>query len=162
MSVRKAVYPGSFDPITNGHLDIVQRAKGLVDEVYIALFLNPTKHPLFTIKERIDILQTLFKADPAVKVVSFEGLIVDFCREHEIFTIIRGLRAVSDFDYEFQMALTNRKLNDRIDSVFLMTDTKYSYLSSTIIKQISRFNGDVGDFVPAIVEDALKRKMKHE
>ena len=162
MPTRKAVYPGSFDPITKGHMDIVHRAKSLVDEVHIALFLNPTKQPLFEIEERIAILKELYRNDDQVVISSFNGLIVDYCEEQQIYTIIRGLRAVSDFDYEFQMSLTNRKLNDKIDTVFLMTDEKYSYLSSTIVKQVSRFDGEISQFVPEIVVEALKRKMDNE
>ena len=160
--MKKAIYPGSFDPITNGHIDIVKRAQNVFDEIYIAVIRNPDKNPLFSVAERIKLIQELFKDSPGIKVESFEGLLVDYADTKQIYTVIRGLRAVSDFDFEFQMALTNRNLNDKIDTVLMMTDEKYSYLSSSIVKQIAQFGTKADQFIPEIVNEALKRKMNHE
>jgi pantetheine-phosphate adenylyltransferase len=153
---RKAIYPGSFDPITNGHCDIVQRALMIFDEVYIGVIENPQKNTLFSIEERIQIIQHLFKDNPRVHVEGFEGLLVDFAKIKNIYTMIRGLRAVSDFDYECQMSHTNRHLCPQLDTVFLMTDAKYSYLSSSLVKQVARYHGDISHFVPAEIETILK------
>ncbi|MFC1754059.1 pantetheine-phosphate adenylyltransferase [Thermoproteota archaeon] len=157
--MKQAVYPGSFDPITNGHIDIVKRASRLFDELYIGVIANPQKKALFSVDERISLIQDVFKNEPNVFVQGFEGLLIDFVCQKKITNIIRGLRAVSDFDYEFQMALTNRKLQPDINTVFFMTDAKYSYLSSSLVKELAYFNADVSDFVPGIVLDHLKQKM---
>ncbi|RAP29843.1 pantetheine-phosphate adenylyltransferase [Candidatus Marinamargulisbacteria bacterium SCGC AG-343-D04] len=154
--IRKALYPGSFDPITNGHMDIIQRACTIFDEVTIVIFDNPSKEPLFSFLERKEQILKVLGAYPNVTVDSFKGLLVDYARDHEFHTIIRGLRAVSDFDYEFQMALTNRKLGKTIDTIFFMTDEKYSYLSSSLIKQVCKYGGDISAFVPAYIEEALR------
>jgi pantetheine-phosphate adenylyltransferase len=160
--MKKAIYPGSFDPITNGHIDIIKRALPLFDEVHIAVIQNPTKStPFFSIQERIQLIKELFHDNPAIMIEGFEGLLADYARQKNIFTIIRGLRAVSDFDFEFQMALTNRKLEAKIDTIFLMTDEKYSYLSSSLVRQLAQLNGPIGQFVPEIIEKALKGKKKH-
>lgn len=157
--MKKAIYPGSFDPITNGHIDIIKRALPLFDEIHIAVIQNPIKTtPFFSIQERIQLITELFKDNPAIKIEGFEGLLADFAREKNVFTIIRGLRAVSDFDFEFQMALTNRNLEAKIDTIFLMTDEKYSYLSSSLVRQLAKLNGPIGQFVPEIIEKALKGK----
>lgn len=156
--MKKAIYAGSFDPITNGHIDIIQRALGLFDEIHIAVIQNSAKNPLFTLPERIELIKSIFASYPNVIVEGFEGLLVDYAFKKNIFTLIRGLRAVSDFDYEFQMALMNRKLQPKIDTVFLMTDQKYSYLSSSLVKQIAKFQTDITEFVPDIVKKALERK----
>jgi pantetheine-phosphate adenylyltransferase len=158
--MKKAIYAGSFDPITNGHIDIINRALSLFDEVLIAVIYNPNKNALFTIKERIDLIKKVFKNNTRIEVEGFEGLLVEFAYHKKIFTLIRGLRAVSDFDYEFQMALMNRKLQPKIDTVFLMTDQKYSYLSSSLVKQIAHFNADISDLIPAEIKKALKDKFK--
>jgi len=157
--MKKAIYPGSFDPITNGHLDIVRRATTVFDKVYIAVLENPSKAPFFTLDERIRLIKKVIGKDPKIQVVGFHGLLVDLAKEKNIFTIIRGLRAVSDFEMEFQIALTNRTLHPKIDTVFLMTDFKYSYLSSSIVKQLAKYNGEIKAFVPSLVEKALKEKM---
>lgn len=157
--LKKAIYPGSFDPITNGHIDIAERALQVFDEVHLAIFINPEKNPLFTESEKIALIKSLFKKTPRIHVVSFKGLLSDYANQTKIFTIIRGLRAVSDFDYEFQFALTNRKLNSKLETIFLMTDSRYAYLSSSLVKQLVGFSADISPFVPKQVEDALKRKM---
>jgi len=157
--MQAAIYPGSFDPITNGHLDVVRRALSLVNRVVVGVIYNPEKNPLFSLEERMDLIRTLFKDEPRVEVASFSGLLIDFARLQNVYTIIRGLRAVSDFDYEFQMAITNRHLCPKLDTVFLMTDVDYSYLSSSLVKQVARFGGDVSSFVPIEIELKLKEKL---
>ncbi|MFZ3065034.1 MAG: pantetheine-phosphate adenylyltransferase [Nitrospirota bacterium] len=153
-----AVYPGTFDPITNGHIDLVERSLGIFDEVIIALAPNPKKIPLFTIEERIEMIKTATKGLENVKTDVFNGLLVNYAKKKKAKAIIRGLRAVSDFEYEFQMALMNRRLDSRIETVFLMPSEEYSYLTSTIIKEIAAFKGSVNGLVPKIVEDKLKEK----
>ena len=158
--MKKAIYPGSFDPITNGHVDIVNRACLLFDEIIIAVFNNPEKQPLFNFKERVVLINKVFQDNPQVTVQLFSGLLVDYAMSQSVFTIIRGLRAVSDFEYEFQMSLINRKLNEKLETVFLMTDEKFFYLSSSIVRQLSLFNTSVAAFVPSVVNDALRCKAK--
>ncbi|MEK6678584.1 MAG: pantetheine-phosphate adenylyltransferase [Nitrospirota bacterium] len=153
-----AVYPGTFDPITNGHIDLVERSLGIFDEVIIALAPNPKKIPLFTIEERIEMIKAATKGLENVKTDVFNGLLVNYAKKKKAKAIIRGLRAVSDFEYEFQMALMNRRLDSRIETVFLMPSEEYSYLTSTIIKEIAAFKGSVKGLVPKIVEDKLKEK----
>ena len=153
-----AVYPGTFDPITNGHIDLVERSLGIFDEVIIALAPNPKKMPLFTIEERIEMIKAATKGLENVKTDVFNGLLVNYAKKKKAKAIIRGLRAVSDFEYEFQMALMNRRLDSRIETVFLMPSEEYSYLTSTIIKEIAAFKGSVKGLVPKIVEDKLKEK----
>lgn len=157
--MRVAIYPGTFDPVTNGHLDIIKRAVLLFDQVIISVARENYKNNLFTLAERMDLMTKVTKGMEGVVVDSFAGLTVDYCREKGANAIIRGLRAVSDFDYEFQMALMNRKLDNRIDTVFLMTDQKYSYISSSIIKQIAQLNGCIKGLVPEEVLSALTKKM---
>ena len=158
--MKKAIYPGSFDPITNGHIDVLRRASRVFDEVHIAVIQNPEKNSFFTIEERIENLQKLFQTEPKIQIEGFKGLLVDYAKKKDIYTIIRGLRAVSDFDFEFQMALTNRNLESKIDTVFLMTDEKYSYLSSSLVRQLAKLNGPIGQFVPDLIEQALREKCK--
>jgi pantetheine-phosphate adenylyltransferase len=153
-----AVYPGSFDPITNGHIDILSRASKFFDKVYVTVLNNPDKKTLFTVDERIKIITEIIKDKDGVEIAMFDGLLVDYAKNIGADAIVRGLRAVSDFDYEFQLALTNRTLNDTVDTVFLMTNKDYSYLSSGLVKQICQFGGDVSEFVPEIVMNALKEK----
>tara|TARA_Y100001970_G_scaffold290551_2_gene424675 strand:- start:2012 stop:2488 length:477 start_codon:yes stop_codon:yes gene_type:complete len=156
---KKALYPGSFDPITYGHLDIIKRASEIFDELTIAIVDNPDKSPLFSIEERKELIVNVIKADN-VRIDSFKGLLVQYATDNAFQTIIRGLRAVSDFDYEFQMSLTNRRLGENIDTIFFMTDEKYSYLSSSIVKQVCRYGGDISSFVPEEVSLSLKEKLK--
>jgi len=160
--MKKAIYPGSFDPITNGHVDIVNRACSLFDEIIIAVFNNPEKQPLFNFKERVVLINKVFQDNPQVTVQLFSGLLVDYAMSQSVFTIIRGLRAVSDFEYEFQMSLINRKLNEKLETVFLMTDEKFFYLSSSIVRQLSLFNTSVDAFVPSVVSDALSCKAESD
>lgn len=157
---RRALYPGSFDPLTYGHLDLIERARQLFDEVYVAVAVNYEKNPLFTIEERLAFLKRAIGKKPGVFVEAFEGLIVDYARINGISIMLRGLRATSDFDYEFQMALTNRRLAQDIDTIFLMPSEKYFYLSSRLIKEISKWGGDVSHFVPSFVSQALKDRRR--
>jgi pantetheine-phosphate adenylyltransferase len=157
--MRRAIYPGSFDPITNGHLDVIERARKLFDEVVVAVAHNDEKQPLFSLKERLDLLgQTAGKFDN-VKIAEFDGLLVQFARREQAGVVIRGLRAISDFEFEFQMALMNRKLDPAVETIFLMPKEEYTYLSSRIIKEIARLGGDISGFVPACVAKALGRKV---
>jgi pantetheine-phosphate adenylyltransferase len=156
--MRRAVYPGSFDPVTNGHLDVVERARKLFDEVIVAVAHNDEKQPLFSLQERLDLLgETVGKIDN-VRIAQFEGLLVDFAHAQKAHAVIRGLRAVSDFEFEFQMALMNRKLESSVETIFLMPKEEYTYLSSRLVKEISRLGGDVSSFVPPLVAKALARK----
>ena len=156
--VRRAIYPGSFDPVTNGHLDVIQRAATLFDEVVVAVASNEQKRSLFSAEERVELIRGVAGAWPNIRVVSFDGLLVDFARTERATAVVRGLRAVSDFEFEFQMALMNRKLEPEIETIFLMPAEKYTYLSSRIIKEISRLGGDVSAFVPVSVVTALREK----
>jgi len=158
MSERVAVYPGTFDPITNGHLSIVNRALKIFDKLIISIFNNPHKAPLFTLQERMDMIREVLKGKPEVRVDTFDGLLVDYVVQMKTNVILRGLRARSDFEYEFQMALMNRKLNRDVQSVFLMTDYKWFYTSSTIIKEAASLNGDINGLVPPMVSRKLKEK----
>jgi pantetheine-phosphate adenylyltransferase len=153
---RIAIYPGSFDPITNGHLDIVKRAVKIFDKVIVAVALNKGKQPLFGIDERVAMAREALHDIPGVEVDAFHSLIIDYCHQRKAVALIRGLRAVSDFEYEFQMALINRKLGNDIESVFLMPKEKYTYLSSSLIKEIAAFGGDVTCFVPPLVQKKLQ------
>ncbi len=152
-----AVYPGSFDPITNGHLDVLERAIGLFDLVWITVAKNSAKTPIFTTDERIELIRNATEHFPRVEVDTFDGLIVDYARSKNATALIRGLRAVSDFEYEFQVALMNRKLAQEITTVFLMPNEKYTYLNSSIVRELARLHTDVSDFVPPNVSAALKR-----
>ena len=156
--VKIAVYPGSFDPLTNGHLDVIIRASKLFDRLLVSVISNPNKHPLFTLPERLDILKKILKPISNVAVDSFSGLLVDYMEANRASIIVKGLRAVSDFEYEFQMALTNRKLAPTVETIFLMPNESYAYLSSRLIKEVAFLSGDVGAFVPPVVVEALKRK----
>jgi pantetheine-phosphate adenylyltransferase len=156
--MRRAIYPGSFDPVTNGHLDVIERARKLFDEVVVAVAHNDEKQPLFSLRDRLDLLgQTAGKIEN-VRIAEFNGLLVDFARAENAGAVIRGLRAVSDFEFEFQMALMNRKLDAVVETIFLMPKEEYTYLSSRIVKEIARLGGDVSSFVPACVAKALSRK----
>jgi pantetheine-phosphate adenylyltransferase len=157
--VRTAIYPGSFDPFTNGHLDIVQRAIKLFDTVIVAVANNEGKKPLFTLDERVGLVKKSVRGFPNVTVDSFSGLLVNYVEERGGQAVIRGLRAISDFEFEFQLALMNRKLNERVETIFMMPKETYTFLSSRITKEIARLGGDVRAFVPAHVETALKKKL---
>lgn len=156
---RKAVYPGSFDPVTYGHIDIIKRSLEIFDEVVIAVLSNPQKNTLFTVEERVSLLKSATKDIKGVSVDSFHGLLVDYIGTKRCRVIIRGLRVLSDFEYEFQMALMNRKLSKDIEIIYMMPNESYTYLSSTLIKEIAKLGGNVGNFVPSAVEKALKRKI---
>ena len=157
--MRTAIYPGSFDPFTNGHLDIVQRAIKLFDTIIVAVAQNEGKKPLFTLEERVGLVKKSVRGFPNVKVDSFNGLLVNYVEERGGQAVIRGLRAISDFEFEFQLALMNRKLNERVETIFMMPKETYTFLSSRITKEIARLGGDVRAFVPAHVETALKKKL---
>ncbi|MCF6095044.1 pantetheine-phosphate adenylyltransferase [Microaerobacter geothermalis] len=155
-----AVYPGSFDPVTFGHLDIIQRGAKVFDHVIVAVLHNPNKNPLFTVEERIALIRDVIKNMPNVTVDSFHGLLVDYMRKMNANAIIKGLRAVSDFEYELQMASINRKLNDEVETFFMMTNNKYSFLSSSIVKEVAKYGAPVSDLVPDVVQVALRSKFR--
>jgi len=156
--MRRAIYPGSFDPVTNGHLDVIERARKLFDEVVVAVAHNDEKKPLFSLKERLDLLRETAGRIDNVRIAEFEGLLVEFAKAEKAGAVIRGLRAVSDFEFEFQMALMNRKLDAAVETIFLMPKEEYTYLSSRIVKEIARLGGNVSSFVPARVAKALSKK----
>jgi pantetheine-phosphate adenylyltransferase len=158
--IHTAVYPGTFDPVTRGHQDIVERSLRVFDLIIIAVGPNPKKAPLFSLNERLGMLEEIFKTYPAVKIQAFDGLLVNFVRQSGAQAIIRGLRAVSDFEIEFQMALMNRKLDERIETVYLMPSEEYSYLSSSLIKEISHLGGDIATLVHPIVREMLEQKFR--
>jgi pantetheine-phosphate adenylyltransferase len=153
-----AVYPGSFDPLTNGHVDIIERGARLFDRIIVAILVNAEKAPLFTTAERVDIARKVFKDHANVEVDTFNGLLVDYVAKRKANVLVRGLRAVSDFEYEFQMALMNRHLKPSIETVFMMPDEKYSYISSRLIKEVFSLGGPVRGLVPELVETRLREK----
>ena len=156
--MRTVIYPGSFDPLTNGHLDIIQRAARLFDRVIVAVASSESKNPLFSLRERVELARGVVATMPNVEVDSFDGLLIHYVAERSGHAVIRGLRAVSDFEFEFQLALMNRKLDERVETIFMMPKDTYTFLSSRIVKEIARLGGDVGQFVPAAVEAALKQR----
>lgn len=160
MTKHIGVYPGTFDPITNGHLDIIERGQKLFDEMIVAVAASPKKETLFNVKERVEMIKTAVKKYKNIRVESFDGLLIDYMHKKKASVILRGLRVISDFEYEFQMALTNRKLDPTIETVFMMTAEGYAYMSSRFIKEIARLNGDVKGFVPLDVAKKLKEKYK--
>ncbi|HLR80313.1 MAG TPA: pantetheine-phosphate adenylyltransferase [Bacillota bacterium] len=153
-----AICPGSFDPVTNGHLDIIQRGAKIFDQVIVAVFNNQSKDPLFSVEERIALLEETTKHIPNVTVDSSDGLLIDYAKEKNAQVILRGLRAVSDFEYEMQITSMNRKLEDEIETLFMMTNNQYSFLSSSIVKEVSQYNACVTGLVPEVVEKALQEK----
>ena len=155
----KGIYQGSFDPVTYGHLDVIERSSKLVDELIVGVLNNKAKSPLFSAEERVRMLNEVTKDMPNVTVVPFEGLLVDFARKMDAGLVIRGLRAITDFEYELQMAQTNHKMEPDVETVFLTTSLDYSYLSSTTVKEVAAFGGDISQFVPGIVADLIEEKM---
>jgi pantetheine-phosphate adenylyltransferase len=156
--MRTAIYPGSFDPLTNGHLDVIQRAAKLFDRVVVAVAKNDGKQPLFTLDERFALVKKAMKHLPNVEADAFDGLLVEYVASRKAQAIVRGLRAVSDFEFEFQLALMNRKLDENIETIFMMPKDTYTFLSSRLVKEIARLGGDVSAFVPAHVQNALTKK----
>lgn len=160
LKMKKVIYPGTFDPVTNGHIDIINRARELFDSVVVTVAVNPSKTPLFSVEERVTMLKESLKNYDNIFVDSFDGLLVDHAHNVGAIGIIRGLRAISDFEYEFQMALMNRKLAKDIATIFLMPHEKYTYLNSSIIRNLASLQSDVSDFVPQVVNEALMRKFQ--
>ena len=157
---KKALYPGTFDPLTNGHLDVIKRAVGIFNHITVTVAKNIQKTPLFSAAERVEMLQEITKDFPSVSVTSFDGLLIDYARIHKINAIIRGLRAVSDFEYELQIASVNRKLAPKIETIFMVPNDKYAYLSSSIVKEVAGLGGSIKGFVPPLVEQRLIQKLK--
>lgn len=157
--MRIAICPGSFDPVTLGHLDIIDRAARLFDRVYVAVLNNSAKKPLFTVEERMALLNRCLKGRKDVAVITFSGLLADCAKEHGAVAIVKGLRAVSDFEYEFQMALTNKKLNPELETLFLNTNAEYMYLSSSIVREVGGHGGDISDFVHPAVADEIRARI---
>ncbi|OGX08490.1 MAG: pantetheine-phosphate adenylyltransferase [Omnitrophica WOR_2 bacterium GWA2_47_8] len=155
-----AIYPGSFDPVTNGHIDLIKRAHYIFKNVLVAVAQNTQKRPFFTLEERVAMLRDATKKLKGVKVEAFDGLVIDFARKRKSRVLVRGLRMLSDFEYEFQMALTNRRLAEDIETVFLMPSEHYSFISSTLLKEAAALGADISSFVPAFVERKLKQKLK--
>lgn len=156
--MKAAIYPGSFDPITLGHLDVIERSAKLVDHLIVGVLKNNTKSPLFSVDERVNMLREATKHLNNIEIVSFSGLLVDFAKSRNIHVIIRGLRAITDFEYELQMSQTNRIVNPEVDTVFLTTSLKYAYLSSSTVKEVARYGGDISKFVPSFVVGRVYEK----
>lgn len=156
--MRRAIYPGSFDPITNGHLDVIERGRKLFDEIIVAVLVNAEKKPLFNFDERIEIIRTVVANTPEIKVDTFNGLLVNYAQSKQADCIIRGIRAISDYEYELQMALMNRRLAPNIETVFMMAAEPYSYLSSRLVKEVFMLNGSITGLVPELVEQKMKEK----
>jgi len=158
--MRKALFPGSFDPVTNGHVDVIERASKLFDKIIVTVAVNAEKDPMFSVDERVDLLERVCERFEGVEIASFDGLLVDAVREFDVSAVIRGLRAISDFEYEFQMAMMNRSLDERCETIFLMPGPSYSFLSSRMIKEIAALGGDISPFVPEVVAKALEEKKR--
>ena len=158
--MNSCIYPGSFDPVTNGHLDIIERAASIFDNVVVAVLNNPNKKAFFSVEERIELLRKTTVDFPNIEIDCFSGLLIDFVKRKDINVIIKGLRAVSDFENEFQMALMNKKLSPKVETMFMMTSSKYSYISSSIIKEVATLNGCINGLDPKVVEEALFNKIK--
>ena len=157
--MKKAIYPGSFDPVTKGHVDVIKRASKMFDRLIVGVLINRAKNPLFSIDERVTMLEEIFKDFDNIEIVSFEGLLVDYCHNNNISTIVRGLRAVTDFEYELQIAQTNRVIAPDIDTVFLTTSLEYAYLSSSVVKEIAAYGGNIQPLVPETVVDKIYNKL---
>lgn len=162
MNARVAIYPGSFDPLTFGHLDIIQRAARIFDRIVVAVAVSEAKSPLFSVEERLQMIQDAVRDLPGITAKSLDGLLVDFARSEESFVVVRGLRAVSDFEFEFQMALMNRRLESRLETIFLPAQEDVTFLSSRIVKEVARLGGDVSAFVPDAIAARLKEKFRQE
>ena len=158
--MRVCIYPGSFDPITNGHLDIIDRASKIFDKLIVSVVKNPSKQPVFTLQERVELIKECVKDYKNIEVDSFTGLLTDYVKEKGAFTIVKGLRIVADFEYEFQMALLNKNINPEIETIFMMTNSKYSYISSTMIKEIAKLGANLDEFVPKIIKEKLLYKLR--
>ncbi|MEW8955053.1 pantetheine-phosphate adenylyltransferase [Clostridium sp.] len=158
--MKRAVYPGSFDPVTNGHLDIIKRSSRIFDEVIVVVLVNVDKKGLFNIEERVELIKRATKSYKNVRVESYNGLLIEFMKERDVKVIIKGLRAVSDFEYEFQMALMNNKLDSTVETLFMMTNAKYSYLSSSSVRQVAKFGGCIKGLVPEDIIEDVMRKIK--
>jgi pantetheine-phosphate adenylyltransferase len=158
--MRRAIYPGSFDPITNGHLDVLQRAAGIFDNLIIAVARDNSKQSLFTVEERVELIRNATADIDGIEVMPFDGLLVNFARQHNAIALVRGLRAVSDFEFEFQLALMNRKLEPNLETLFLMPREEYTYISSRLVKEICRLGGHIEQFVPPNVAIALRSKLQ--
>lgn len=158
--MRIGIYPGSFDPITLGHLDVIERAAKLVDNLIIGVLNNSSKQPLFSADDRVDMIKLVTAHIPNVKVEAFEGLLVDFAKEKNANIVVRGLRAVTDFEYELQMAQTNSKISSQVDTIFLATNVKYAYLSSSVVREIAKYGGDISHFVPEEIMPLVYNKYK--
>jgi pantetheine-phosphate adenylyltransferase len=156
--LRKAIYPGSFDPPTNGHCDIIRRSAKIFDRLIVAVGANPEKKYFFSLEERVEILREIVREYDNIEVDHFDGLLVEYAARVNAVTIIRGLRALSDFEYEFELALMNRHLNRDVDTIFMMTDERYSFIRSSLVKEVAKFGGNIADKVPAVVEKYLKKK----
>ena len=160
--MKVGIYPGSFDPVTNGHLDVIRRSSKMVDELIVGVLNNNAKMPLFSVEERVRMLEEVTKDIPNVRIYPFDGLLIDFAAKMEAGVVIRGLRAITDFEYELQMSQTNHKLNPDVETIFLTTSIEYSYLSSTTVKEIASYGGDITQFVPEAVVGKLEQKMKEK
>ena len=160
--MKRAIYPGSFDPVTFGHIDMIERSAKIVDELVVAILVNSAKNPLFSVEERVSMLREITGQVPNIKITSFHGLLIDYARKVDASIIVRGLRAVTDFEYELQIAQTNRIVDDRIDTVFLTTSLEYAYLSSTIVKEVASYGGDISHFVPEQLIDRIYAKFSRK
>jgi len=161
MTEKTAIYPGSYDPLTNGHIDIIERGLKIFDKIIVATLINPSKTYLFTLEERLQIMENTFEKNDRIEVDYFEGLLVDYLKKKNIHTVVRGLRAISDFEIEFQMALMNRQIKPQIETIFLVPSINYSFVSSRLVKEVYQLGGEIKSMVPAIVDQKLKKKFRN-